>query len=206
MPNGLSPERLYLKQPFNLHDENTVKHVARYRFASDFVRGNILDCACGSGYGSKMLSVHGRVTGVDRSIEAIHFARINNSSPKIRYICEDIKKLKCKKMFDAIVCIETFEHIETESAIDLLHKFAAWIKKGGTVVVSTPMLRYKDGKPYITNPHHINELPRKNLIYNFNDAFDGFTRHFFHQDMDTFNPLGTEDTGFMIMVAKHGSK
>ena len=65
------------------------------------------------------------------------------------------------------------------------------------------MLRYLDGKPYVTNPYHVNEMPRNELMETIYDCFpsDKFVLEFFHQKQDRFVPLEDEDTGFLIFTA-----
>jgi 2-polyprenyl-3-methyl-5-hydroxy-6-metoxy-1,4-benzoquinol methylase len=199
---ALSPERLYLKEPYDLKNESVRKHIARYRFASSFVSGKILDCACGSGYGSNILAINGSVIGIDISQEAIDYARENNSQHGARYKVLDISNLEPLEKFNSIVCLETFEHIDFENSIQLLKKFDKMLEPLGTLVISTPMLRYKDGKPYVTNPYHINEMPKDALLYLFLTEFRAYTRYYFHQNISTFTPLQKENTGFLIMVAR----
>lgn len=202
MSNVKSPERLYLTEPFDLSKENVVKHIARYNFASQFVYGNILDCACGSGYGSKMLAEIGEVIGVDASQEAIDFARYYNKSESVNYIQSDIEKFSTNMKFDSIVCIETFEHLTKGVSTDMLLDFDYMLKPSGILFLTTPMLRYKDGLPYVTNPHHINEMPRQEIMVMINMILPNYTFHYFHQEIGRFTPLEGENTGFLIVVGR----
>jgi len=62
-------------------------HIATYEFASKYVKGKrVLDYGCGSGYGSYILSsLADNVTGVDISIEAVDFAKINYSANNLNF-------------------------------------------------------------------------------------------------------------------------
>ena len=79
-------------------------HITRYRWASKRLRGNkILDCACGVGYGSKIIAdEHPNlvITAVDISREAIEHAKKYYSSSRIRYFVQDMVKLKLEEGFD----------------------------------------------------------------------------------------------------------
>src|SRR5438046_2659887 len=61
------------------------EHVARYAFAARLAAGrHVLDAGCGAGYGSAELAVTAdRVTGMDRSEDALEFARANYNLPNL---------------------------------------------------------------------------------------------------------------------------
>lgn len=95
-------------------------HVARYKFAIEVLKellpngGNILDFACGVGYGSKMLAEAGyNVHGYDKSFEAIEYANEHYSHPNIAYFNgEDVSSHMDTFPPDVVVCFETIEHLE----------------------------------------------------------------------------------------------
>lgn len=201
-----SPERLYLTGDEDNINDNEERHLSRYIFASNFIKkdSSILDCACGSGYGSKILSMESKkVLGVDLSQDAIDFANKNNCSDNIEFIQEDIGKLDLEDdSLDAVVSIETLEHVPHEIFLRFLEKVSKILKSGGVFIGSSPMLRYKNGKPYITNPYHINEMPKDQFINEINQKLDNFVVHYYYQDQDKFLPLCNENTGFCIVVAR----
>ena len=200
-----SPERIYPGETED-KDGNIERHISRYRFASNFVQKdwNVLDCACGSGYGSEILAGQANhVTGVDRSKEAILYAEDNHSPENTHYILEDIENLSFdSEAFDAIISFETIEHIPFEACRMFLLKMVKWLKPGGVFIISSPMLRYRDNEPYITNPYHVNEIDKLSLLEMFNDIFSGFIIHYYHQKQDVFLPLSDEHTGFMVAVGR----
>ena len=98
--------------------------------------------------------------------------------------------------------IETIEHVPKEVAALFLQQMASWVKPGGVVVMSSPMLRYKDGKPYVTNPYHINEMPRSEFFELCQAAMPDFVFHFYYQSEQSFLPLLDENTGFCISVGR----
>jgi GT2 family glycosyltransferase len=86
-------------------DRTYLEHMARYNFALKHISGSVLDAACGSGYGTKMLGAE----GVDVSEEAVNFA-------KERYgikaeVC-DLEKDFPPNLWDTVVSFETIEHLE----------------------------------------------------------------------------------------------
>lgn len=208
--DNFSPERLYLTGVESEIDDNEERHLARYSFALNFLvkDGLTLDCACGSGYGSRILkSKSNKVLGVDISEDAINFANKNNALNGIEFMQENIDFLEFEKnSLDNVISIETLEHVPYDVFINFLEKIESWLKDGGVFIGSSPMLRYKDGKPYITNPYHINEMPRDEFIDAINDKLKNFQIHYYYQSQDSFYPLCKENTGFCIVVARKGKE
>lgn len=85
-------------------------HLARYEFAREIVRGRVLDCACGIGYGTDMLP---NATGVDIDSGAIADAMENFKGD---FICGDLMKRPWKGTFDWVVSFETIEHLKNDVA------------------------------------------------------------------------------------------
>jgi len=83
-------------------------HLLRYNLASCYVKGNILDCACGSGYGTDILNKKGHCLGVDISEEAITYAKREYGCS---YSVYDLDKDFPNGAYDWIVSFETIEHI-----------------------------------------------------------------------------------------------
>lgn len=202
----LSPERIYPLLDSDSLDQNAERHISRYNFAANYIQGKdiVLDCACGAGYGSVILAEKAMsVRGVDISENALKFARETYNRENTTYQCSDLNKISFPDdSFDVVVSIETLEHVEAPVCMDFLKKIRDWIKPGGMLIASTPMLRYQDGEPFVTNPYHINEMPKDEMIDLFGKIFNGFTIHYFHQKQGLFLPLTTEHTGFCIIVAR----
>ena len=90
-------ERIIPKEDFCGPNTNIYKeHVARYEFASKYIKSKkILDIACGSGYGSEILSKNGayHVIGCDISEEAIEYAKKYYQHNNIEFISGNITKI-----------------------------------------------------------------------------------------------------------------
>ncbi len=206
---GDSPERIYVTDA-NRQDENVRRHLARYEFAARHIPAGarILDCACGSGYGTEILarSVAGSsVMGVDNCYEALTYAKAHHRHWGTYYILAEMCRLYIEEgSLDAVVSLETLEHVSPESCRQFLCSAACWVRPGGVVVASSPMLRYRDGAPYVTSPYHINELPREDLLAMLADAFpsNDWVRHLHHQKQEAFLPLLEETEGFCVLVAR----
>lgn len=65
-----------------------LEHLHRYRFCIDFIADkDVLDIACGEGYGSAMISAHARkVWGVDISAEAISHAQSEYKGENLQFL------------------------------------------------------------------------------------------------------------------------
>lgn len=101
-------------------------HVARYEWAASQLPpgSRVLDLACGVGYGAWILAQAGHhVVAMDKSHEAISYAREHYLHPNISFCyCdaeEDLEFHGC----DAVVCFETLEHLK--EPLLLLKKFHA---------------------------------------------------------------------------------
>ncbi len=91
-------------------DKIRLDHVNRYKFAASLLTGDVLDAACGIGYGSRILHDSGcRVTGIDIDEKAIASAKKHYHGPE--YICCDVRDCFLGK-FNAVVSFETLEHLE----------------------------------------------------------------------------------------------
>lgn len=123
----------------NIGQQIYVEHMARYFFASQFVkRKKVLDIACGSGYGSYYLLQQGarEVVGVDISMEAVNYAKEKYLHRKITFIKGDAEKLPFDEQFDVIITLETIEHLHEQLAF--LQEMKRVLKKDGVLILSTP--------------------------------------------------------------------
>ena len=151
------------------------EHWHRYMFASYFTKNcNVLDIACGEGYGSAYLSKNAKeVIGVDISPETVEWAKktyINHNLKFITGSCEMIP-VDGKNIFDVIVSFETIEHIGEIQQFHFLEEVKRLLKPNGLFIVSTPNKAvYSDLNSY-TNAFHIKEF--------YKEQFDKFLSRFF---------------------------
>lgn len=189
---GADTERLYLQDlEFSLETGETVnvkksyfpgidmadliaRHKGRYGLLGLFCRprSNVLDFPCGSGYAAEFLTREFGVkqyTGLDRDPvtveyawrvyggERIRFAQVNLCSPSIG-------ELIGKGAHDVIGCIEGLEHIEQKYQGPLIAAFAAGLKSGGTLVVSSPENPTGVSGRSTHNKDHLWELTREDFL------------------------------------------
>ena len=141
------------------------EHWHRYHFAAPIVAGReVLDIACGAGYGSALLARGAaRVTGADISQAAIDHARDRYASvPGLEFRHADCAALPFPDAtFDAVVSFETVEHIAAQETF--LDEIRRVLRPGGLVVLSCPnKVEYTDERG-VTNEFHVRELYRDEL-------------------------------------------
>lgn len=130
------------------------EHLDRYKFLLDQVSGkNVLDLACGSGYGSYLLAKDGmakQVIGIDIDKDAIEYGKIKYPAENIKRLVENGINYKGAEQFDIIVSFETIEHIpDYLSFIDNLYNN---LIDGGYLYISTPITLETNKSP--KNPYH----------------------------------------------------
>lgn len=142
------------------------EHIARYNFALGILEQHgckkVLDAACGTGYGSMLMSECGfDVKGVDIDKGAITQAcKINACTPATfkEGSLDAPEKLFVGKTFDAVVSFETIEHLKNP---DL---FLEWVKtKTKLLIFSLPVEQPSE--------YHLQ-------VYTTQQAVDLISRHF----------------------------
>ena len=141
------------------------EHWHRYHFVAPLVAGReVLDIACGYGYGSALLARRAKhVTGGDISSEAIEHARVRYAATaNVEFRLADCAALPfADASFDAVVSFETIEHIAAQDIF--LDEVRRVLRPGGLVILSCPnKVEYTD-KRGTTNEFHVRELYRDQL-------------------------------------------
>ena len=136
------------------------EHLHRYAFASHLVKDkDVLDLACGEGYGSYKLSRAARsVIGIDIDSKAVDHAQCQYQCDNLRFMQGSILDVPIigEKKFDVIICFEAMEHIEEH--VKLLSEVKRLLRDDGMFIVSTPNKKvYTDDHSY-HNPFHVKEL------------------------------------------------
>lgn len=135
------------------------QHLARYRWAATFAPGlRVLDAACGTGYGSRILSEAGarRVTSMDISSEATG----------VGFVRAEATRLPARDgAFDLYVSFETLEHVDDDEG--LVDEARRVLAPGGRFLCSTPnrdllspglTLRDRPRNPYHVREYSIGEF------------------------------------------------
>lgn len=120
-------------------------HIIRYEFAFEKLKAtqslNLLDAACGVGYGANFLSKLSstQITAIDRSDEAMAVATKYFKKDNIRFIKDDCQSLDSASKYgpyDAIVSFETLEHLPDPDKF--LSSSFNNLKANGRLILSTP--------------------------------------------------------------------
>lgn len=139
-------------------------HVSRYWWASEQAKGaRVLDCACGKGYGSYVLSHTAKeVVGVDLNDQSLAVAR--KEFPDIPFVQQSIFQLgELGRRFDLIVAFEVIEHIRPEATDEFLQSLAAALAPGGQVLISTPNHEVVTKSGAAVPDFHINNFRAREL-------------------------------------------
>jgi len=116
-----------------------IYHLVRYKFVKGFIKptDEILDIACGTGYGTRMLSDYcKKIIGMDINNDTIDYAIKNYGGENREYHQGNILDVKGK--YDIITCFETIEHINKEEGVLALHNLRECLKPNGVLFISTP--------------------------------------------------------------------
>lgn len=125
MPEWMNIPELAEEQP-----ERRI-HIERYEYAARELAGKrVLDCACGMGYGTEILSKTCDPTGVDIDPEAIKLA---NQQYHCDFGVGDIHTISLVG-YDALVSFETLEHLE--SPVTIIERLPENIEE---IIVSAPI-------------------------------------------------------------------
>lgn len=136
------------------------EHLHRYEEVIKSLSGNeiILDIACGSGYGTHLLSDKstGKVYGGDLSSEAVNLCKNSWNKDNLSYETMDGANLKFNDdFFDVVVSFETIEH--TTGFNEMIEELKRVVKPNGIVYLSTPNIKINSPSGVIKNPYHIQE-------------------------------------------------
>ena len=169
-------------------EELGIEHFTRYRFASQFASGKrVLDAACGSGYGSRLLSETAKtVYGIDISAESVAYANENYPAENLTFTQASVAKLPFEDgCFDLIVSFETLEHVDAETQRLFLSEIRRTLAPDGILVMSTPNREIYDKRG--DNEFHVHELSLPEYRTFLNSAFQNV--RFFNQQWEISNGI-----------------
>ncbi len=153
--------------PLDLHNH----HKLRYDLACNYVEGKeVLDIACGCGYGSLLLADIGRansVLGIDIDSDSILYGSHRFPHPNVSRSSGDALKFTNENEFDVAVSFETIEHLPDVPLF--LQNIKRSLKPGAIFLVSTPVVL--NTRTQCDNPYHMIE-------WNFDDFHKVITEYF----------------------------
>lgn len=152
------------------HPLTMAEHLIRYSLATKYAKvGKILDVACGTGYGLKIMGMLGaELFGADISEEAIKTAEIINRLMPGHILKIDFEKeaLNYSSDFGLITSFETIEHLENPNL--LLKGILGAIQENGKFIYSIPL----------ANPSKYHKV-----VYTFESALELINTYFEHEEI-----------------------
>jgi SAM-dependent methyltransferase len=136
-----------------------LEHLHRYAFARDLAsQKDILDIACGEGYGSYLLADTARsVIGVDLSGDVVLHARKKYAAPGLEFRQGDCTRIPLEdSSVDMVVSFETIEHHDQHEA--MLSEIKRVLRPNGLLVISTPERGLLGKLSQRPNEFHVKEL------------------------------------------------
>ena len=137
-------------------------HLKRYAFALPWCEGReVLDVACGVGYGTAVLAkAAARVVGGDIDEASISYARERYGGTNVEFAVLDVAALPFEDAsFDAVCSFETIEHLHKPEA--LVDEASRVLRPTGAFLVSTPRAERTTHAP--DNPFHCLEYAREDF-------------------------------------------
>jgi ubiquinone/menaquinone biosynthesis C-methylase UbiE len=148
------------------------EHFHRYAMVLELARDkDILDIACGEGYGTAALALVARTAvGVDLDRDSVRHASARYMAMNVGFRAGDCTQIPAADgSFDLAVSFETIEHLTEQER--MLGELKRVLRPNGLLVISSPnKLVYSDGRS-VQNPFHQREL--------YFDEFRDMLRSFF---------------------------
>ncbi len=135
------------------------EHFHRYAFAKNLVANKqVLDAACGEGYGSSLLAAYAKnVEGVDIDEKSIAHATSRYPQKNTNFQQASVTQLPFSdNQFDVIVSFETLEHLAEQE--QMLAEFNRVLKEDGIIIISTPDKKHYSDEQDFSNEFHVKEL------------------------------------------------
>lgn len=150
------------------------EHLHRYAWCARLVQGkDVLDIACGEGYGSAMLARHARaVTGVDIADSAIQHARTTyRGIPALAFKRGDAAQIPMDdNSVDVVVSFETIEHHDKHR--EMLSEIRRVLRPDGLLIISSPNRTVYSELAGHHNEFHVKELDFKEFDAVLKEQFD----------------------------------
>jgi cyclopropane fatty-acyl-phospholipid synthase-like methyltransferase len=153
-------ERVYIDlntANYQRMDKYQKNHIKRYEFASARLKvtDTVGDFACGTGYGTALMSNYcANIIGAD-----IDKKIVNSVANKYRHLKNaefiniDLLQMNFKNKFDKVVSFETIEHLEEKYINTIFKNFAESLKENGELIFSVPYMQIESENAVIMGHH-----------------------------------------------------
>lgn len=197
------------------------EHMQRYLGFRDLVQGkNVLDAACGEGYGSRILAEKAQsVIGLDISAGTVERANKSYASEcnNLKYVCGSIDNIEMveNNSIDVVISFETIEHVDEVVQNKFMKEIKRVLKPDGILIMSTPNKRiYSDLYNY-HNEYHVKEFYQEEFLKFISNNFKNqkaFSQSFevacMMDNMDgkcdtlkVYNSCRADEAKYLIVVA-----
>lgn len=142
---------IYLPLTYQAHDDDSpcidnhsqffLDSAARYFWvAKHAAKADVLDCGCGKGFGSYVLSKDAHfVHAIDLNKKSLNLAKSLFQAKNLFFEESDVLELsKIEAFFDIVTAFELIEHLPPEKSDIFLSNLGARLKKDGQLFLSTP--------------------------------------------------------------------
>jgi len=198
-------------------ESRRIFHKDRYVFAANQLKkmncsgGKVLiDSACGTGYGSKILSdaLNTKVVGLDIDSMAVRYAINKYESKNTEFKIADLLDNTAIQhaSVDCFVSFETIEHVP--DPIKILSNISDWLKKDGVLIISTP-------NKWGLTPYHFYDYDYESFVNHLSKFFniDGIfsqnsgsldfpTNRNMHRRITSYNESDIDTAEILIAVCK----
>jgi len=152
-----------------LNDEIGYEHLHRYYAAAGLINGkDVLDLACGEGYGSAIMAKYAAsVTGADIDQASIDWAnqKYTNHHSNLHFTqASATAQPFADNSFDAVISFETIEHLDMQMQEQFLQEIKRVLRAGGILVMSTPDKKNYSNRYEHENHFHLKEFYREEFI------------------------------------------
>jgi SAM-dependent methyltransferase len=159
------------------HAQTMSEHLIRYAFATRYAKvGRILDVACGSGYGLKVMGMLGaEKNGADIDRESVDYSREFNGQGnfyQIDFEKQNLSSYFAVEKYDLITSFETIEHLDDPNLF--LQGISDSLKDDG-MGISTGKFIYSIP---LANPSKYHKV-----VYTFESAYELITKYFDHEEL-----------------------
>lgn len=148
-----------------IYSRDAVEHLHRYALVAAYVEGKeVLDIACGEGYGSNLMSTTAKfVKGVDIDAQTVAAAKVKYAKSNLHFQTGSATQIPLDdQSIDVVVSFETIEHHGQHE--EMITEIKRVLRPNGIMIISTPDKLYYSDKRNFNNKFHVKELYKQEFV------------------------------------------